>query len=85
MAVPKFSGGKGYIIDRPIQGVADMRGVNAESKRVNFPLTKIEDILVRQLANQILLIIDLKQAFHQQPLNPDSRPITCTYSPLGIF
>jgi hypothetical protein len=69
----------------PYRGVADMRGVNAESKRVNFPLPKIEDILVKQGANQIFSIIDLKQAFHQQPLHPDSRPITCTYTPLGIF
>jgi hypothetical protein len=59
-----------------------MRGVNAESKRVNFPLPKIEDILIKQGANQIFSIIDLKQAFHQQPLHPDSRPITCTYTPL---
>ncbi len=62
-----------------------MRGVNAESKRVNFPIPKIEDILIKQGANQIFSIIDLKQAFHQQPLHPDSRPITCTYTPLGIF
>ena len=66
-------------------GVADMRGVNAETKRINFPLPKIEDILVKQGANHIFSIIDLKQAFHQQPLHPDSRPITCTYTPLGIF
>ncbi len=59
-----------------------MRGVNAESKRVNFPLPKIEDILIKQGANQIFSIIDLKQAFHQQPLHPDS---TCTYTPLGHF
>ena len=67
------------------RGVADMRGVNAETKRINFPLPKIEDILVKQGANHIFSIIDLKQAFHQQPLHPDSRPITCTYTPLGIF
>ena len=66
-------------------GVEGMRGVNAETKRINFPLPKIEDILVKQGANHIFSIIDLKQAFHQQPLHPNSRPITCTYTPLGIF
>jgi hypothetical protein len=69
----------------PWRGVADMRGVNSQSKRVNYPLPKIEDLLIKQGANQIFTIIDLKQAFHQQPLHPDSRPLTCTYTPLGIF
>ena len=69
----------------PWRGVADMRGVNGQSKRINYPLPKIEDLLIKQGANQIFTIIDLKQAFHQQPLHPDSRPLTCTYTPLGIF
>ena len=30
-------------------------------------------------------IIDLKQAFHQQPLEEKSRPITCTMTPLGVM
>ena len=34
---------------------------------------------------QVYSIIDLKPAFHQQPLHPDSRPYTCTYTPKGVF
>ena len=30
-------------------------------------------------------IMDLKQAFHQQPLKPEDRHITCTRTPIGIF
>ena len=62
-----------------------MRGINSQSRRVNYPLPKIEDLLIKQGNKHIFSIIDLKQAFHQQPLHPDSRPYTCTYTPLGIF
>ena len=71
--------------DFPWRGVADMRGVNSQTRRVNYPLPKIEDLLIKQGNKNIFSIIDLKQAFHQQPLHPDSRPYTCTYTPLGIF
>ena len=33
----------------------------------------------------LFLIIDLRPAFHQQPFVPESRPYTCTNTPLGIF
>jgi hypothetical protein len=28
-------------------------------------------------------VMDLKDAFHQVPMHPDSRPYTCTSSPIG--
>ena len=77
--VPKKS------VDFPWRGVADMRGVNSQSKRVNYPLPRIEDLLIKQGGKLIYSIIDLKQAFHQQPLHPDCRHYTCTYTPLGVF
>lgn len=67
------------------RGVVDIRGPNSQTRRVAYPLPVIEDLLVKQGANQIFSILDLKQAFHQQPLHPDSRPITCCNTPLGIF
>ena len=30
-------------------------------------------------------MFDFRQAFQQQPMRPDSRHITSTYTPLGIF
>ena len=30
-------------------------------------------------------MLDLRQAFHQMPMEKKSRPITATYTPLGIF
>ena len=58
-----------------------MRGPNSQTRRHNYPLPRIEDILVKQGANQMFSILDLKQAFHQQPLHPESRPITATHTP----
>ena len=77
--VPKKS------VDFPWRGVVDMRGPNSQTRRCNYPLPKIEDILVKHGANQIFSILDLKQAFHQQPLHPDSRPITSSFTPKGIY
>ena len=68
-----------------MEGVVDMRGPNSQTRRVNFPLPKIEDLLLKQGKCQIFSILDLKMAFHQQPLHPDSRHITCCYTPDGIY
>ena len=69
----------------PWRGVVDMRGPNSQTRRCSYPLPCIEDILVRQGAKQIFSILDLRQAFHQQPLHPDSRHVTSTHTPLGVF
>ena len=69
----------------PWRGVADMRGPNSQTRRCSYPLPCIEDILVKQGSKQIFSILDLNKAFHQQPLHPDSRHITCTHTPFGIF
>jgi hypothetical protein len=66
-------------------GVVDMRGPNSQTRRCNYPLPKIEDILVKHGGNQMFSILDLKQAFHQQPLHPDSWPITCSFTPKGLY
>ena len=51
-------------VDFPWRGVVDMRGTNSQSRRVNNPLPRIEDLLVKQGGNQIFSILDLRQAFH---------------------
>ena len=67
------------------RGVVDVRGPNSQTRRIAYPLPVIEDLLVKQGANQMFSILDLRQAFHQQPLHPDSRPITSCYTPLGVY
>ena len=46
-------------------------------------MPRIEDILVRQGRRHIFSVMDLKDAFHQVPLHPDSRSYTCTSTPRG--
>ena len=63
----------------------DLSGPNSQTRRVSYPLPIIEDLLLKQGANQMFSILDLTQALHQQPLHPDSRHITCCSTPLGLF
>ena len=67
------------------RGVVDIRGPKSQTRRVSYPLPIIEDLLVKQGDRHIFSILDLRQAFHQQPLHPDSRPITTCATPLGVF
>ena len=67
------------------RGVVDMRGPNSQTQRVSYPLPKIEDILVDFGDGETLSVMNLLKAFHQQPMHPDSRPITCTSTPDGIY
>ena len=69
----------------PWRAVVDLRGPNAQTKRCAYPLPKIEDLLIKQTKNALFSIIDLKKAFHQQPLHPDSRQYTSTNTPIGVY
>ena len=51
----------------PVREGVDMRGPNSQSRRVNYPLPKIEDILVKHGANQIFSILDLSKRFTNNP------------------
>ena len=67
------------------RGVVDMRGPNTHTRPSTYPLPVIEDLLVKQGGKHIFSIFDLKQAFHQQPLETGSRPITACWTPFGIY
>ena len=69
----------------PWRQVGDFRPLNSQTKRVSYPLPVIEDILVKQGKKYMYSILDLRQAFHQQPLDRTSRPLTACHTPLGIF
>ena len=62
-----------------------MRGPNTQTRRSGYPLPVIRDLLVKHGTGAMFSIYDLRQAFHQQPMHPDSRPITATYTPDGIY
>ena len=66
------------------RGVVDLRWMNSQCMDDAYPLPRIHDILVRMGRKKIFSIMDLKDAFHQIPLEPESRPITGTSTPLGL-
>ena len=65
------------------RGVVDFRKLNEATVGDSHPLPRIEDILVRHGRNTIFSVMDLKDAFHQVPLQKASRPCTCTSTPRG--
>ncbi len=66
------------------RGVVDMRGPNSQTRRGSYPLPKLEDLLVTNGAGQMHFILELTKAFLQQPVHPDSRPLTCTSIPNSV-
>ena len=65
------------------RGVVDFRALNEATVGDSHPLPRIEDTLVRQGARSLFTTMDLKDAFHQVPLQPASRNLTCTSTPIG--
>ena len=65
------------------RGVVDFRALKEATVTYSHPLPRIEDILVGQGQRHMFSVMDLKDAFHQVPLLPDSRPCTCTSTPIG--
>jgi hypothetical protein len=69
----------------PWRGVVDVRGPNSQTIKCKYPLPLIDEVLVKHGGCHIFSKLDLKQAFFQQLMHEDSRPITCTQTPYGIF
>jgi hypothetical protein len=65
------------------RGVVDFRALNEATIPDSYPLPRIEDMLVQFGSKSLFSVMDLKDAFHQVPLHEDSRPFTCTSTPLG--
>ena len=62
-------------------GVVDFRALKEATVGDSHPLPRIKDILVRQGGRSMYTIMDLKDAFHQVPLHPLSRPVPCRSTP----
>jgi hypothetical protein len=65
------------------RGVVDFRALNEATVTDAHPLPRIEDILVGQGRRHLFSVLDLKDAFHQVPLDLASRPYTCCSTPRG--
>ena len=60
------------------RGVVDFRWLNENTLSDGYPLPRIEDILATMGRKMIFTVLDLKDAFHQVPMHPDSRSATAT-------
>ena len=69
--------------DGKVRGVVDFRALNNATVGDGHPMPRIRDILVRQGRMLVFSTLDLKDAFHQIPMHPESRPLTCTSTPRG--
>ena len=63
--------------------VVDYRRVNEATITDAHPMPLIEDILQRQGAFRVWSVLDMKDGYHQIPLKPEHRHITCMSTPCG--
>ena len=63
----------------------DFRDLNAATVDDAHPLPRIEDILQRQGSCKIWSVLDLKSGYHQMPLKPEHRHLTCMSTPRGTL
>ena len=65
--------------------VVDYRAVNDATITDAHPLPRIEDILQRQGKYKMWTVLDMKEGYHQVPLKPEHRHITCMSPPKGVM
>ena len=64
----------------------DFRKVNSVTKKDAYPLPFMNTILSRLRSARYISTLDLRKAFHNIPLTPESRPITAFTVPgRGLF
>jgi hypothetical protein len=63
--------------------VEDFRALNDATVDDAHPLPKIEEILQRQGSYKMWSVMDLKSGYHQMPLKPEHRYLTCMSTPRG--
>ena len=63
--------------------VVDYRGLKKQTEHDSSSLPLIDTILQKKQKKRIFTVLDLKHAYHQMPLHPDSRPCTAMSTPLG--
>ncbi len=61
----------------------DFRPLNEYVVPTRYPLPLPDEIFQQALGSKFFSKLDLVKAFHQIELHPDSRPLTCTLTPLG--
>ena len=63
----------------------DLRSQNAATIKDGHPLPLIGEIVQRQGKNLVWTVLDLVDGFHQMPMKPEHRHITCMSTPKGTM
>ena len=71
--------------DGAIRLCVDMRRVNKAVITDGYPLPRIEDVLDHLSGSEVFSRLDLKDAYHQLELHPDSRDLTTFVSHKGLY
>ena len=71
--------------DGSVRLCVDMRQVNRAVVTDGYPLPRIQDVLDRLSGSQVFSRLDLKDAYHQLELHPDSRDLTTFTSHQGLY
>eukprot|EP00731_Ephydatia_muelleri_P001217 Em0001g1217a len=78
VVVPKKSSGS-------IRICVDLRPLNENVMRENFPLPKVDEILAQLAGARVFSKLDANMGFWQIPLSPECRSLTTFITPLGRF
>lgn len=76
------------IVPKPndeVRVCVDMRRVNEAVMRERHPIPTVDETLQEMTESTVFSKIDLKEAYHQLELHPDSRPITTFVTHCGLF
>ena len=71
--------------DGGVRLCVDMRQVNRAVVTDGYPLPRIEDVLHRLNRSKFFSRFDLKDAYHQLDLHPESRPLTTFVTHQGLY
>jgi transposase InsO family protein len=71
--------------DKDIRICVDMRRANLAIKRENYPMPTFEDLVHKLRNSRLFSRLDVKNAFHQLELSPESRSITTFITHRGLY
>ena len=75
--VPKKDGGTRMCVD--------YRRLNTQTHMDAYPLPRIQDVLDQMAGSAVFSLIDLRQGFHQIPMDPDSISLTAFVTHTGLY
>ena len=71
--------------DGSIRCIIDFRKANAMFESINFPLSRVDDLIDKVQSAKFLSKFDLSKGFYQVKLSQDSKPYTAFCTPFGLF